>query len=413
MMVALRATTAALSIALGCLAMATAHAASIPVGPGGDAFYTPPSPLPKGPRGSVIWMRPLDGTMALPGAAQNSLVLYRSIGPKGESIPVSGTVSLPHGEPPRGGWPVIVWTHGTTGLAAACAPSRDTDAGPEHAYIAVIRTLLDSFVKKGYVVVATDYEGLGVAGSHPFLQGVPTGRTALDMLRAVREIEPKIGKRYAVMGHSQGGQVDLFAASLGPAYVPEFRLVGNVAFAPGSHIGGRLKAVMDSPKNELALPYVLYTLGSYAHTNKRIDLRKILTPEALSHVPDLLEGCMTHALSSGYWSTAIAKDQFVARPRIRSFLEMARRNEPGRVHINAPTMIVQGMSDVTVLPKDTDKVAKQLCLRGDQLDYKPVAGADHDGSMEKGGSDALAWIDARFRGEKMKGNCAALPRAGG
>jgi len=397
---------------MGCVVSLPVSAASIPAGPVGDAFYTPPSPLPKGPRGSVIWTRPLKGTMALPGAASNTLVLYRSVGGKGESVAVSGTVAIPQGAPPRGGWPVITWTHGTTGLAPACAPSRDTDSGPEHDYIATIRTLLDGFVKQGYVVVASDYAGLGTPGDHPFLQGIPTGRNALDMLRAAKAIEPGIGKRYAVMGHSQGGQVDLFAAAQGPRYASEFRLVGNVAFAPGSHIAGRLDAVMTSPKNELALPYVLYTLGSYAKTNKNIDLKRILTPQALSHMPDLFEGCMSHALSTGYWSTAIAKDQFVAKPDVRAFLKMARRNEPGLLRIFAPTLLVQGTADVTVLPGDTDDVARQLCIRGNDVEYRPIVSADHNGSMQKGGADALAWIDARFKGAKIVTNCRALPKAG-
>lgn len=409
---AFRIIAAAACIALFQPVLTAADAASVAAGPAGDAFYTPPSPLPKGPRGSVIWTRPLDGTMALPSAKTNTLVLYRSVGGKGESVAVSGTVSIPQGEPPRGGWPVITWTHGTTGLAPVCAPSRDTDTSPEHAYIAVIRTLLDSFVKKGYAIVASDYAGLGTPGDHPFLQGVPTGRNALDMLRAARVIAPAIGKRYAVMGHSQGGQVDLFAAAQGPRYASEFRLVGNVAFAPGSHIAGRLNTVMTSPKTELALPYVLYTLGSYAKTNSAIDLTRILTPQALSHMPDLFEGCMTRALSQGYWSTAIAKDQFVAKPDVRAFLKMASRNEPGTLRIFAPTLIMQGTGDVTVLPGDTDDVAKQLCFRGNRLDYRPVADADHDGSMEKGGAAALSWIDARFKGEWAANNCRSLPKAG-
>lgn len=387
-------------------------AAPIAAGPAGDAFYIPPSPLPPGARGSVIWTRPLDGTMALPSAASNSLLLYRSSGAKGGSVAVSGTLSIPRGTPPKDGWPVIVWSHGTTGLAPACAPSRDTDNGPEHDYIATIRTLLDGFVKKGYAIVATDYEGLGVPGDHPFLQGVPTGRDALDMLRAGREVEPKLGTDYAVVGHSQGGQVDLFAASLGPSYVPEFKLLGNVAFAPGSHIMDRLKLVTTSAKNELSLPYVLYTLQSYARSNSAIDLKHILTPTALSHLPDLMQGCMTHALTTGYWSTAIAKDQFVRRPDLRAFKVMARRNEPGQLRIKAPTMIVQGRDDVTVMPEATDDLARQVCARGNRLEYLPVPGADHDGSMSKGGADALAWIDARFKGIEAASNCKALPKAG-
>ena len=115
-----------------------------------------------------------------------------------------------------------------------------------------------------------------------------------------------------------------------------------------------------------------------------------LTPQALSHMPDLFQGCMTHALSTGYWSTAIAKDQFVAKPDVRAFLKMAQKNEPGLLRIFAPTLLVQGTADVTVLPGDTDDVAKQLCFRGNDLEYKPIAGADHNGSMQKGGAEALA-----------------------
>ncbi|MGM4896946.1 alpha/beta fold hydrolase [Tardiphaga sp. 839_C3_N1_4] len=349
--------------------------------------------------------------MALPSAATNSLVLYRSTGAAGGIVAVSGTLSVPKGNPPLGGWPVIVWTHGTTGLAPACAPSRDNDTGPEHAYIAVIRTLLDSFVRSGYAIVATDYEGLGVAGNHPFLQGVPTGRNALDMLRAGRAIEPKLGKNYMVVGHSQGGQVDLFAAALGPTYVPEFNLLGNVAFAPGSQIMDRIKLVMTSGKTELSLPYVLYTLKSFARSNPNIDLKKILTATALSHLPDLMRGCMTHALTTGYWSTAISKDQFVAKPDLRAFAAMAQKNEPGLLRIKAPTMVVQGKDDITVMPGATDHAARELCARGSLLDYMPVAEADHDGSMVKGGADGLAFINARFRGVTGGTNCKALPKA--
>ena len=394
-----------------CVLISNAAATPFAEGPAGVEFYAPPSPLPKGPRGSVIWARGFEGTMALPSAAQNTLVLYRSLDAAGRIVAVSGTVALPKGTPPRGGWPVVTWTHGTTGLAPICAPSRDVEGSPEHDYIATIRTLLDRFVQNGYAVVASDYTGLGAPGDHPFLQGIPTGRNALDMLRAARAVSPDIGKNYAVIGHSQGGQVDLFAAAQGPAYIPEFKLMGNVAFAPGSHISGRLRAVMASSKNELALPYVLYALGSYAKTNRAIDLKRILTPQALSHMPDLLKGCMTHALTTGYWSTAIAKDQFVAKPDIRAFLKMARQNEPGQLHISAPTMIVQGTADVTVLPDDTDDVARQLCARRAMLTYKPIAGADHNGSMKIGGEAALTWIEARFEGKKASSNCAALPKA--
>lgn len=393
------------------LSAVSAASAAVPEGPAADAFYAPPSALPAGKRGSPIYARALDGTMRLPSAAKNTLLLYRSLDDKGRPTVVSGTVSIPEGKPPAGGWPVINWTHGTTGLNEICAPSRDTDTGPEHPYIEVINHLLDDFVKHGYAVVATDYQGLGVAGFHPFLQGVPNARNALDLLRAARALEPHIGKRYAVMGHSQGGQADLFTAAQGPSYVPEFKLVGNVAFAPGSQIAGRLEAVMTSDKTELSLPYVLYVLQSYAKTDPSIDLSRILTPQAIAHLPDLHEQCMTHALSTGYWASAIAKDQFVAKPDLKNFLKFGANNEPGTLKISVPTLVVQGAADATVFPATTDALTRQLCAKGNVLSYKVFAEADHQGSMVSGQTAALEWVNARFAGKAAANECSALPAA--
>jgi len=380
-------------------------------GPAGTAFYIAPDPLPDDAPGTVIWSRPLDGTMALPGAAKNLLVLYRSTSPEGGSVAVSGTMSIPPGAAPTAGWPVISWTHGTTGLGSQCAPSLDDANGPEHGYIKEIQTLLAGFLAQGYAVVATDYQGLGTPGPHPFLQGIPNGRNALDMLRAARAIEPTIGTQYAVIGHSQGGQADLFAASQAPGYAPELTLLGNVAFAPGSHIAERLALVMASDKVELSLPYVLYVLVSYAGDNPDIDLSRILTATARAHMPDLLEGCMSQALTTGYWADAVAKDQFLPNPDLDALLKMAAQNEPGALNINGPTLIAQGTADVTVPPATTDATVAKLCASDNAVLYRTYKGATHDSVMVSGAQSARDWVNARFAGQPEGGNCLDLPSA--
>jgi pimeloyl-ACP methyl ester carboxylesterase len=398
------------------VALSSALGAALPAlsqdGPAGLAFYDIPAPLPEGAPGTPIRQRALEGTMALPSAARNHLVMYLSRDPAGEPVAVTGTVSVPPGTPPEGGWPVVVWTHGTTGLAAVCGPSRDDAEGPEHEYIEVIRGLLDQVVASGHAVVATDYQGLGTGGFHPFLQGVPNGWNALDMLRAGRAVEPDIGTRLAVMGHSQGGQADLFTASLAPGDLEGYELVGTVAMAPGSQIADRLDLVMKSDTVELSLPYVTYTLISYSTTHPEIDLSRILAPEAIAAIPELYDQCMTHALTQGFWSTAIAKDQFVAEPQLDAFLDVAARNEPGTLEIAVPALIIQGDRDTTVFPSATDRLAQQLCDGGNDLEYHVAAGADHDGAMSEGGAKALAWLADRFAGLPSTPNCADLPKAG-
>lgn len=398
------------SLALPVLLFALAAQAQT-TGPAGDAFYT--APLPAGTASWVIRSRPLTGTMALTGAARNTLVLYRSTDPRGRPVAVSGTISLPPGAAPQGGWPVITWTHGTTGIAPVCAPSLDTAGGPEHPYIANIATLLEGFVRAGFAIVATDYQGLGAGDFHPFLQGAPNARNALDMIRAARELEPSLGARFTVMGHSQGGHAALFTAAEAPTHAPELQLLGTIAMAPGSQIAARLASVMASPRAELALPYVLYVLQSYATTFPEIDLTRILTPQAIAHLPELRVQCMTHALSTGYWASAIAKDQFLPNPALAPFLAIAARNEPGGLRIATPTLIMQGGGDVTVRPQDTDATARRLCAAGTPLAYSTFPGVDHNGVMVSGAGPALEWMRARFAGQAAASNCASLPSASG
>jgi hypothetical protein len=124
-------------------------AAKVRVGPAGDAFFTPPSPLPGGAHGDLIWVRPLTGLPVVPGAARTLRVLYRSSGSGGPAVPVSGVVSIPRGKAPKGGWPVVTYAHGTTGIADPCAPSRTANTFGFG--------LLSRWLKAGYAVVRTDY----------------------------------------------------------------------------------------------------------------------------------------------------------------------------------------------------------------------------------------------------------------
>ena len=105
----------------------------------------PNSPRPGAAHGAVISAQPFKTAAALPSAARNYLVHYNSRGPDGSDVVVSGTIAIPAGNPPAGGWPIITWTHGTTGFAPECAPSNDTLDGLEHRYLSVTQAMLDAF----------------------------------------------------------------------------------------------------------------------------------------------------------------------------------------------------------------------------------------------------------------------------
>ena len=103
----------------------------------------------------------MTGGESLKGA-KNYLVDYKQVGVRGTMVPVSGMVAIPKGKAPTGGWPVITWAHGTTGIADVCAPSR-LPAGAGGLNI----PMLESWIKAGYAGRAHRLRGAGRPRSAP------------------------------------------------------------------------------------------------------------------------------------------------------------------------------------------------------------------------------------------------------
>ena len=133
---------------------------------------------------------------------------------------------------------MVSWAHGTTGIADKTAPTRLAGASE---YIR--KSLLEAWIRKGYAVVRTDYEGLGTPGVHPYLIGRSEGRSVLDIVRAARELDDDVSGRLAISGHSQGGHAALFAAALAPRWTPELKLRGTAPFAPASQLDEQVPLV--------------------------------------------------------------------------------------------------------------------------------------------------------------------------
>src|SRR5512134_1566743 len=71
--------------------------------------------------GGVVRSAPLPKELWIPRATSRAWKLsYLTYDAHGEPARSTGTVFIPHGTPPRGGWPVISWAHGLSGLGDDC-----------------------------------------------------------------------------------------------------------------------------------------------------------------------------------------------------------------------------------------------------------------------------------------------------
>lgn len=382
------------AIAAPLLLAPSAAGAQAPKGPGGDAFYQPPAELPSG-HGALIWRRGAVPAVRIPGARYTRRVLYTSRSTHGESIAVSGSVSVPKGTPPRAGWPVISYAHGTTGIADVCAPSRDRNGAPAGPYISYVYPQIEAWIEAGYAVARTDYEGLGTPGVHPFLIGKSEGRGVLDIVRAARELDDRIGKRFLIAGHSQGGQAALFAAGLAPKWAPALELRGTVSYAPASHVAEQFDALpalaAPSSLSSLALTILVGTTTA----NQGIDTADLLRSGPESKLP-LIDGLCSPQLGGpgrlGQFAPADLLEPGAETGLLRTVLA---KNNPD-VGTDQPILLAQGSADTTTLPFFTDQLNAELTAAGDLVDYRLYEGVNHGGIVAAAESDVLAFMRDRL-----------------
>ena len=342
-------------------------------GPKGAAFYTPPKQISKDP-GDLIWQRKAKGLMAVDGAKSNTLVLYTTAAEHGKTAAVSGAVSIPKGKPPKQGWPVISFAHGTTGIADSCAPTRIAANSPMAGGVTYIDPQVEEWVDAGYAVVRTDYRGLGTP----------------------KDLGLDIGKRYLIAGHSQGGHAALWAA--GPdaqKFAPKLKLRGTIAYAPGSHIAEQadLLPALTSPSGLSAL-VVLIIRGADLESPP-IDVPQILSDPALALYPTIDQGCLDQLGQPDSYGGIPPSELQRDGSDLSPLLDVLAKQNPA-VTTKAPILMLQGTADSTVFPAYTDLLNDELVALGDQVTYSKYEGVDHVGITSAAEDEALAFMEKRL-----------------
>ena len=328
--------------------------------------------------------------------------MYRSNGLHGEPIAVSGMIVVPAGVAPAAGWPIVAWAHPTTGIVDRCAPSQ---ARVRFQMIAGLRDMID----RGYIVVATDYPGLGTPGPHPYLVGNSEARAVLDSVRAARRLTGTTSPRFVVWGHSQGGQAALFVGLTARIYAPELQLLGVAAAAPATDLRALLEADLGTAggTNLTAM-----TLWSWSRIYDA-PIAKVVDPAAMPVVDRLAQECIESLFD-------IVERRATTRPLLRDFLtdttfadqvpwaSLLQANTPGPLPPGIPVYLAQGDADQLVLPRVTQAYARRLCAAGSRVVYDVLPREGHGFVAAKAAHAAVGWMDARFAGEAAPSSCSGL-----
>ena len=333
------------------------------------------------------------GDYTLPAGAAATRILYHSI-QDGKDVITSAVVLVPAGQAPDGGWPVIAWAHGTSGVARQCAPSamKDVYYGGEG---------LSDMLNAGFAVVATDYHGLGSSGGHPYMNKIDQAADVIYSVPAAQAAVPTLGKKWVVSGHSQGGLAAWGVAELQKDH-PDPNYLGAVAVAGATHLGWFL----DHPEATKGAGFYLAWHAFAVHQRyPAFKPSDMLSKIGQAHYEDVTtKGCWLYGFLSysGVEAPQMVKPEWRDNAWVRKFFT---ENSAGDTPVGGPMLVIAGEADNSVPIEAVRDTVKKACALKPTLQFRSYPGLDHDPVMSESVGYQLDWIKDRFSGKPAPSNC--------
>jgi dienelactone hydrolase len=310
-------------------------------------------------------------------------------------VQATALVFTPKTAPPAKGWPIVVWAHGTTGVADICAPSRNQ-------LNSYIQAMINGFLAAGYVVVAPDYEGLGEPANdelHPFLNVKSEAFSITDAVVAARNyLGNKVSNRWMTVGHSQGGHAALAAAQYQSRAQLDYK--GTVAVAPASNLELILTVGEGLAAQQTDLSEKITTLASLdtftalitaglRNPNPTLQYSQVFKSPT-DQIADNAEtdcyislgqefglGMLSYAQNNAGDISNYPRTQsnFMTLSPVKKFLDSD--SQPLQVKISTPIIIYQGALDTTVPKIATDTLLSGEAAKNSSISYRTGPTWDH------------------------------------
>ena len=340
-------------------------------------------------------------------------VRYLSSDLAGATHEVTGFVVAP--DAPGEDRPIVTWCHGTTGLGDAACPSAQPDPARELTdYFSPESTQqidygvpgLQTMIDAGWVVCATDYQGLGTPGVHQYTVGPTNARDALFIARAAGHLDAGTGTQLATIGWSQGGNAAASLTELDAADFGDLSLVGSVLYSPGVPVAALEFPTGDSAglSDPTAAPtaHLLMILMGIASFVPDLELTDLLTPlgaeimeaawnnQPVHHLDDTikrlfrLKGAIVRSDPQNFdgWKAAIVASSAGLKTPLCPIL-----------------MCVDSFGGGVVVPVVwQDGYAKSAEAHGAHIERLEFPHDDHFSLPTSATPQALSWITTRFTG---------------
>ncbi|MGB8403365.1 MAG: lipase family protein [Mycobacterium sp.] len=346
--------------------------------------------------GALIRTVPLNPTLSVKGAKAAYRILYSTTDQHNSPAVSTAAVFVPNGPAPAKGWPVIAWAHGTVGLGDDCTPSAQPRSARDNEY-------LSHWLDQGYVVVGSDYTGLGTPGLMSYLNSIATAHAIIDSVIAAHHVDLPLSPKWALVGQSQGGAAAVASARWATEFSQGTGLDYRGVVATGTP--ANIDNVVITAGPDMALPpemgpiasaYTAYILAGFREI--RPDVDDVLTQVGLD-AAQKAETLCTAPLSAAL--TDVTPEQFFTAP-LASLpgIQEALHDFMGTPvsGYDRPIFLGVGLKDRDVPPSSTLKFADQLKANGQRVTLKIYPDDDHSSAVLASMADSTPFLRAQFAG---------------
>ncbi|MCC2601976.1 lipase family protein [Sphingopyxis yananensis] len=395
-------TTAPIAQAAGEVLPAGKAQSGSDVGDGGlSAFYDWRGALPSD-AGVIIAEENLPPEYSVTSASKAMRILYTArngITDQGV-VAVSAAVFVPKGNPPAGGWPILAWAHGTTGIADICAPSARPRGDRDSQF-------LSHWLDNGFLVVASDYQGLGTPGIHPYSNYRAHSYSLLDSARALLgKASYRAANKVILAGQSQGAGAVVAAGGYAPIYTPDLSVRAVIATGAPNLSRDAIETGLASSATDVMVTGA-YTMIGYELTRIHPDLSadQIFTPKGRELEARVSDACLPELMSeavarqldpSKTFQAGMLKKLWDTDVDLRSFPSMT---------LGMPLFFGIGAKDTAALPMTTLSLVNDLCGLGNTVEAHIYKDKDHSGVVNAAAPDAIAFAKSVVGAGPMAATC--------
>lgn len=336
-------------------------------------------PIPAQP-GRLMAKVPLAPGLAIPAAGPSYRVQFSTIDQHDRLATSTGAIFLPKGAPPRGGWPVISWAHGTVGMADACTPSAFPRSVRDQEY-------LGHWLNQGYAVVAADYAGLGTPGLMAYLNGVTAAHAVVDAVVSAHQAGLPLARRWAIVGQSQGAA----GALNGARYATEFSRDSGLDYrgVVATGIPANLEYLYEQIGPSVppfTLPaalnaYTAFIFAGFNETRPDLHITSVLTPKGIARLAEGRTTCypeLNKRLRGDdvkTWFRAPLLSIPGAGPALHAYMQTPYSG------YDRPIFLGQGLRDTDVPAPSALSLYAQMKANNQPVELHVYPDADHSGAV--------------------------------